>query len=86
MDFPDTYKVTIPEEEDQSVAAPAPVASDSDENTISLQNAYDTLKTFVGEEKYGLREIDSNEVSHIKDILHDLRGVIMDELDNGIPN
>lgn len=86
MDFPDTYKVTIPEEEEQSVAAPAPVASDSDENTISLQNAYDTLKTFVGEEKYGLREIDSNEVSHIKDILHDLRGVIMDELDNGIPN
>ncbi len=82
MDFPDTYKVTQPEEDEQVNAA----TSDVDENTAILQNVYDTLKSFAGEEKYGLRQINANEVTHIKDILHDMRGVIMDELDNGIPN
>jgi hypothetical protein len=82
MDFPNTYKVTKPDEEEIVVA---PVASGTDENTDALQEVYNILKSVAGDEKYGLREIGPDEVSHIKDVLKDMRGVLMDELDNGIP-
>ena len=98
MEFPDTYKVTKPEEEtmnfpdefkvtqaeeEEIAVAPAPTGTDG--NTEVLQNVFETLKSAVGDEKYGLREIGSDEVAHIKDVLLDMRSVLMDELDNGIP-
>jgi hypothetical protein len=102
MDFPDTYKVTKPEVEEETVvesvvdepvvdepvaAKPVSVKSDgTDENTKILQGVYDKLKNVAGDGKYGLRDIEPDEVSSIKDALLDMRGVMMDELDNGIPN
>lgn len=65
--------------------AVAPAPSGTDRNTEVLQNVFETLKSAVGDEKYGLREIGSDEVAHIKDVLLDMRSVLMDELDNGIP-
>jgi len=94
MEFPDTYKVTKPEEEtiamtmtkpEEAEIAVAPAPSGADGNTEVLQNVFETLKSAVGDEKYGLREIGSDEVAHIKDVLLDMRSVLMDELDNGIP-
>mmetsp|Transcript_22232 Transcript_22232/g.32891 ORF Transcript_22232/g.32891 Transcript_22232/m.32891 type:complete len:84 (-) Transcript_22232:52-303(-) len=82
MNFPDEFKVTQAEEEEIAVA-PAPTGTDG--NTEVLQNVFETLKSAVGDEKYGLREIGSDEVAHIKDVLLDMRSVLMDELDNGIP-
>ena len=83
MDFPDTYKVTKPEM-DESNTTNTDEGTSPDENTEILQNAYDKLKAFAGDEKYGLREVAPNEVDHIKDILKDMRFVLMDELDNGM--
>lgn len=73
---------------DEPVAAkPVSVKSDgTDENTKILQGVYDKLKNVAGDGKYGLRDIEPDEVSSIKDALLDMRGVMMDELDNGIPN
>jgi hypothetical protein len=94
MEFPDTYKVTKPKEETitmtmtkpvEAEIAVAPAPSGTDRNTEVLQNVFETLKSAVGDEKYGLREIGSDEVAHIKDVLLDMRSVLMDELDNGIP-
>jgi len=82
MGFPDEFEVTQPEEEQISRC---PMHSETDANTEVMQSAYDTLQSAAGDEKYGLREIGSDEITHIKDVLKDMRSVLMDELDNGIP-
>lgn len=102
MAFPETYRITKPEPEEE------PATTETEEQTMSfpetykvavseesslkprgknaqiLQNAYESLKSIAGDEKYGMRDIRPGEVSSIKDILMDLRDVLMDELDNGI--
>jgi hypothetical protein len=73
--LPEEFKVA------ESKATSVPM---SGKNAQVLQNAYDALKSIAGDEKYGLRDIRPSEVSSIKDILLDMRTVLMDELDNGI--
>jgi hypothetical protein len=96
MDFPDTYKVTKPEPE-EVVAAPEPAApvvpepaapvateapSSSDPNYDSLQKVYDSVKSISGKGKYGLRDLAADEIAHIKDVLMDMRGILMEELNS----
>jgi hypothetical protein len=66
MEFPETYNVAEKEEEELQEIVDA-VASgktiDLSENTARLQKAYDTMKLLTGNEKFGLKDLDSDEVS-----------------------
>jgi len=68
-----------------------PAAKDIDSttpvsNTARLQDAYDTLKASEGGGKFGLKKgISGSEISHVSEVLSDMRTLIMEELDTGIP-
>mmetsp|Transcript_814 Transcript_814/g.1409 ORF Transcript_814/g.1409 Transcript_814/m.1409 type:complete len:719 (+) Transcript_814:202-2358(+) len=95
MEFPDTYRVTKPtdggnkvtseikniEKEKVAVEIPSP---GNNGNTLKLEKIYNSLKSVSGDGKYGLRAIDPDEATHIKDVLIDMRSILMDELENGI--
>lgn len=94
MEFPDTYRVTKPDEvleattelknlekEEESSGIPSP---GNGGNNLKLEKIYNSLKAVAGDEKYGLRAINPEEVTHIKEVLTDMRGILMDELENGI--
>jgi len=54
-------------------------------NTARLQDAYDTLKASEGGGKFGLKKgISGSEISHVSEVLSDMRTLIMEELDTGI--
>jgi uncharacterized FAD-dependent dehydrogenase len=82
MDVSDKLEVIQAGEEE---VAKCPMHIETDANTETIQNIYDTLQSTAGDEKYGLREIGSDEITHIKEVLKDMRSVLMEELDNGIP-
>ncbi len=70
MDFPETYEVTRPEEEDlQEIAEVIANSSTSSgaevlsENTARLQKVLDALKAISGDKKLGLRDVSKEEVS-----------------------
>lgn len=79
----EAQSMTFSEELKGAELKPTSVAT-SGKNAQVLQKAYDALKSIAGDEKYGLRDVRPSEVSSIKDILLDMRAVLMDELDNGI--
>jgi len=55
-------------------------------NTDTLQNAYDALKATEGDGKFGLKKgISDSELTSVSDLLIDVRKVLMEELDGGIP-
>jgi len=82
MDVSDKLEVIQAGEEE---VAKCPMHIETDANTEIIQNIYDTLQSTARDEKYGLREIGSDEITHIKEVLKDMRSVLMEELDNGIP-
>jgi len=69
------------EQSAQDIDSTAPV-----NNTARLQEAYDTLKASEGGGKFGLKKgISEREISHVSEVLSNMRTVIMEELDTGIP-
>ncbi len=99
MEFPDEYQVTkadvVESKVSEEVVTKADVVESKvseevvtnvDSNTSSLKGVYEGLKSFAGDQKYGLRDVKAEEVTHIKDLLADMRSVLMDELENGITN
>ncbi len=63
MDFPETYQVTQKEEEEAKEIANAIANSgESKINTERLQKVYDTLKAVTGNQKFGLRDVNQEEV------------------------
>lgn len=98
MEFPDTFQVAKSEIESE-LASDIPIDSKSnqpestlveavssvDSNSAALQDIYETLKSVAGDQKFGLGNVSSDDTSNIKDALIEMRGLLMDELDNGIP-
>lgn len=94
MDFPDTYRVTTPDEDSETATefralekeeqSSEKLSRENGGNTLKLEKIYNSLKSVAGDEKYGLRAIGPDEVIHIKNVLTDMRSILMDELENGI--
>ena len=76
MSFPSTYTVSEPS---------APTAGD-DANTKQLREIQSKLKAAAGEGKFGLKDLSKEEASSLGDALVDMRTVLMEELDAGIPS
>lgn len=92
MDFPETYQVARPEEEDlQEIAEVIANSSTSSgaavlsENTARLQKTLDSLKALTGNKKLGLRDISKEEIASARDAINDMRSVFMDELEANVP-
>lgn len=98
MEFPDTFQVAKSEIEPeiasdipidvkstQSEATLVEAASSVDSNSAALKDIYKTLKSVAGDQKFGLGNVSSDDASNIKDALVEMRGLLMDELDSGIP-
>jgi len=97
MEFPDTFQVAKKSEIEpeitsidvkytQSEATLGGAASSVDSNSAALQDVYETLKSVSGDQKFGLGNVSSDDASNIKDALIEMRGLLMDELDSGIPS
>lgn len=67
--------------------APAPSAlTGTDSNSKVLQSVYDQIQAVSGGGKYGLKEgMTADEAKALIDGIQDMRGVMMEELDSGIP-
>lgn len=52
-----------------------------EDNTSKLTEIYEGLKGIQGSEKYGLRELESGEASHVSVVLKEMRGILMEELE-----
>ena len=61
MEFPETYQVTQKEEEDMKEINDV-ISGQSSINTERLQKVYDTLKAITGDKKYGLKDVNPEEV------------------------
>mmetsp|Transcript_25905 Transcript_25905/g.38785 ORF Transcript_25905/g.38785 Transcript_25905/m.38785 type:complete len:685 (-) Transcript_25905:99-2153(-) len=92
MDFPETYQVARPEEEDlQEIAEVIANSSTSSgaavlsENTARLQKTLDSLKALTGNKKLGLRDVSKEEIASARDAINDMRSVLMDELEANVP-
>jgi hypothetical protein len=88
MEFPETYKVTQPEEEEQEELQEIAdaITRGGDVNTELLAKVYESLKAISGDEKFGIRDVSTEEISDIRESLIDMREVLMEELDSGIPS
>ena len=75
MSFPSTY----------AVSEPATPAGD-DANTKQLREIQSKLKAAAGEGKFGLKVLSKEEASSLGDALVDMRTILMEELDAGIPS
>lgn len=75
MSFPSTYAVSEP-------IAPA----GDDANTKQLREIQSKLKAAAGEGKFGLKDLSKEEASSLGDALVDMRTILMEELDTGIPS
>ena len=76
MSFPSTYTVSEPS---------APTAGD-DANSKQLREIQSKLKAAAGEGKFGLKDLSKEEASSLGDALVDMRTLLMEELDAGIPS
>lgn len=61
--------------------------SSSDQQTINenrarLQKAYDTLKAVAGGEKFGLRNVNTEEINKARQVVVDMKEILMDELES----
>jgi len=90
MGFPTTYAVTKPGEESvqstesNSATATATASTDAAENQRKLEDAYSALLKAGGEGgKLGLKNISGDEADALADKLVAMRGVLLDELNNG---
>lgn len=69
MDFPETYQVTQEEEEEaKEIANAIANGGESKINTERLQAVYDTLKAMTGNQKFGLRDVNQEEVRKLNSI------------------
>jgi len=75
MAFPSTYAISEP-------AAPA----GDDANTKQLREIHSKLKAAGGKGKFGLKDLSKEEASSLGDALVDMRTILMEELDAGIPS
>jgi len=79
------------DQKEETVVEEVPVVVETVEtatlgNTETLQKAYDALKATEGDGKFGLKKgISDGELSTVSDLLIDMRKVLMEELDTGIP-
>eukprot|EP00566_Odontella_aurita_P008864 CAMPEP_0113574854 /NCGR_PEP_ID=MMETSP0015_2-20120614/27369_1 /TAXON_ID=2838 /ORGANISM="Odontella" /LENGTH=850 /DNA_ID=CAMNT_0000478019 /DNA_START=262 /DNA_END=2815 /DNA_ORIENTATION=- /assembly_acc=CAM_ASM_000160 len=90
MGFPDSYAVAEPDVAEPEVAEAPPqpavaTAGGDDPNTALLRGAYETLQSLAGEEKFGLKDLGGDEAAKLGDALVDARGVLLEELEKGIP-
>lgn len=76
MAFPSTYAISEP------AATPA---SGDDVNTKQLREIRSKLTAVSGGEKFGLKNLSGEEASSLADALVDMRTILMEELDAGIP-
>ena len=76
MAFPSTYAISEP--------APATTSGD-DANTKQLREIRSKLTAVSGGEKFGLKNLSGEEASSLADALVDMRTILMEELDAGIP-
>jgi len=65
-------------------AAPAPLSSDPSSEAL-LERAYASLDDAVGDGKYGLKNMSAQEADSLIESLSEVKGVLLDELDLGIP-
>ncbi len=64
-----------------------PVVPATDRNSKALNEIYDKVKAASGEGRLGLRsDLSSEEASQLADGLMEMRGILMEELDAGIPD
>jgi hypothetical protein len=69
-----------------SQAPPAPSAPATDENSKALKALYDKLEAASGDGSLGLRsDLTADEASELADQLVAMRGILMQELETGIP-
>jgi hypothetical protein len=79
MEFPETYQVTQKEEEDMKEINDV-ISGQSSINTERLQKVYDTLKAITGEKKYGLKDVNPEEINYAREAIKDMREILMGEL------
>jgi hypothetical protein len=69
-----------------AIPEPAPAVGD-DSNSKTLQEIYNKVKAAAGDGSLGLRsDLSSAEAAELVDELAEMRGILMDELDAGIPD
>lgn len=79
---PEPVPVAVAVEEEQTVAERLDVDIVGDENTEALRKAYEALKANAGDGKYGIKKgITEGEISHVSDVLKEMRSVLMTELE-----
>jgi len=59
--------------------------SDLDSNSALLRKVYDALGNASGDGKFGLGPITSEEASNLAGLVYEMRDILMEELDTGIP-
>lgn len=64
-------------------AAPSITSNPSSEGT--LKKAYDALSSAVGDGKFGLKNMSSQEAESLVDTLSEMKGILLQELDLGTP-
>lgn len=69
------------------VEVPSPVIPATDPNSKVLDEVYNKMKAAAGDGSLGLRsDLTSEDASELADKLKEMRAVLMDELDTGIPD
>jgi hypothetical protein len=66
VSFPETYQVTQKDEEEIKEIEEAVSNNDLGENTKRLQKVYETLKLLTGDKKFGLKDVNPDEVRFLQ--------------------
>mmetsp|Transcript_16238 Transcript_16238/g.24538 ORF Transcript_16238/g.24538 Transcript_16238/m.24538 type:complete len:589 (+) Transcript_16238:177-1943(+) len=59
--------------------------TDVDSNSATLRKVYDALGNASGDGKFGLGPVTSEEASDLVDLIYEMRDILMEELETGIP-
>jgi hypothetical protein len=82
VQFYDVEQVAQEEEPETSLSA----SIGADANTVVLENIYNKIEAAAGKGKFGLREdLTAEEASELADSIAEMRSIMMEELNNGIP-
>lgn len=76
---------TAVEPEASSSDAAVSLFEGTDDNSIFLQTVYDSLEASSGDEKFGLKPLSSDEAVDLANKLVDMKAMLIEELDTGIP-
>ena len=57
----------------------------TDDNSIFLQTVYNSLEASMGDEKFGLKRLSSDEAVDLANKVVDMKAMLIEELDTGIP-